>query len=174
MSGLKTECSLHVLSVFIYCPCLFGVTGAALRLWSWSFPQQQSRRTVVMKYWCRGHWHRQWSTATLPDTPWLLGSFVPSISLLFIQGKFPELHSFVLGVKGEDARWRKFRPQHPLERCLETMGWAETGVEACFSSTALAVMFSDRLTLYPPLHLSLFSSGYTKVEYDTWIYKRDK
>lgn len=57
----------------------------------------------MIKRRCLGHWHRQWSTGTLLDTPWLLGSFGPSISPVLIQRRIPALQSFVLEMKGEDA-----------------------------------------------------------------------
>lgn len=91
---------------FIECLFLSCVGVAVLQLWTWFCAQQQSHCGVMTKCRCLGHWHQQWSTGTLLDTPWLLGSFVPSISSLLIQWRIPALQSFVVGMKGEDALQR--------------------------------------------------------------------
>lgn len=64
---------------------------------------------------CQSHWHQQWSTGTLLDTPWLLGSFVSSISSLFIRRRISELQSFVVEMKGKgcisEGLWMCFQRQ---------------------------------------------------------------
>ena len=103
MWGLKTDCTQNVLSDFINRPLPSCMTAAVLQLWSWFSAQQQNHCGVMIKRRCLGHWHQQWSTGTLLDTPWLLGSFGPSISPVLIQRRIPALQSFVLEMKGEDA-----------------------------------------------------------------------
>lgn len=85
---------------FIECLFLSCVGVAVLQLWTWFSARQQNHCGVVIKCRCLGHWHQQWSTGTLLDTPWLLGSFVPSISSSSRTVKDPSAATICCGDEG--------------------------------------------------------------------------